>query len=396
MNSRRTVIILAYIAFIALGMPDGLLGVAWPSIRTDFLLPLDAAGMLLTAMVAGYLVSSFSSGPLISRLGVGVILAFSCALTGIALVGYTFVPAWWMVILLGFAAGLGAGAIDSGLNTYAATHFKEGLMQWLHASYGIGITSGPLIMTFTLTSLGSWRMGYIIVGGFQVVLALTFALMLPVWNQKRSDQTNNENTALTDYKTPITETLKQPGVWLSILLFFIYAGCEFSLGTWVYSFLVEARSIDAGIAGLLVGSYWATFTIGRIVAGIFAKRFNVNDMVLYGLICAILCSLLLWLNPGTFLSLGSVTLIGFAIAPIFPAFMSRTSVRVGLRFSANTIGMQMAAASLGVAIIPGLIGVLARRTTLEIIPLCILILFLVLIGLHLYSLRLNQNFKLEN
>ena len=133
--SKLSLILLAYVAFIALGMPDGLLGVAWPSIRAGFSIPLDALGMLLFAAVTGYMTSSFLSGALIARMGVGNLLAVSCALTGSALVGYTLVPYWWMMVLLGVVAGLGAGAIDAGLNTYVAAHFGEGLMQWLHASY---------------------------------------------------------------------------------------------------------------------------------------------------------------------------------------------------------------------------------------------------------------------
>ena len=127
-----SLVILSYVAFIALGMPDGLLGVAWPSIRAGFSLPLEAVGMLLTASVTGYMTSSFLSGPLVTRLGVGRVLAASCALTGVGLIGYTLVPEWWMMVLLGVMAGLGAGAIDAGLNTYVAAHFGEGLMQWLH------------------------------------------------------------------------------------------------------------------------------------------------------------------------------------------------------------------------------------------------------------------------
>src|SRR4030042_9398 len=130
-------VLLAYVAFIALGMPDGLLGVAWPSIRAGFSVPLDAVGLLLSAAVAGYLTSSFLSGPLIARLGVGNVLAASCAMTGAGLIGYTLAPAWWMMVLIGVVAGLGAGAIDAGLNTYVAAYFGEGLMQWLHACYGI-------------------------------------------------------------------------------------------------------------------------------------------------------------------------------------------------------------------------------------------------------------------
>ena len=150
-------VLLAYVAFIALGMPDGLLGIAWPSIRADFSLPLDALGALLVASTTGYLISSSLSGALIARMGVGRVLLVSCATTGLALVGYTLVPEWWMMVLLGVFAGLGAGAIDAGLNTYVAAHFGEGLMQWLHASFGVGVTFGPIIMTVALTQLNSWR-----------------------------------------------------------------------------------------------------------------------------------------------------------------------------------------------------------------------------------------------
>ena len=150
-------VLLAYAAFIALGMPDGLLGIAWPSIRVDFGIPLDSLGLLLFASVTGYTTSTFLSGALVARIGVGRLLAISCGLTGVALVGYTLVPQWWMMVLLGIMAGLGAGAIDAGLNTYAAAHFRPGLVQWLHASYGVGVTIGPIIMTLALTTLDSWR-----------------------------------------------------------------------------------------------------------------------------------------------------------------------------------------------------------------------------------------------
>jgi MFS family permease len=168
---RLGLILLAFVAFIALGLPDGLLGVGWPSIRTDFSIPLDAIGMFLTAVVVGYMTSSFLSGFLLSRVGVGRVLVTSCFLTGLALIGYTIVPQWWMIVLLGVFAGLGAGAIDAGLNTYVATHFGEGLMQWLHASWGVGITMGPIIMTLGLTIMNTWRFGYQVVGGFHVMIA---------------------------------------------------------------------------------------------------------------------------------------------------------------------------------------------------------------------------------
>jgi fucose permease len=386
-DSKLSLILLAYVAFIALGMPDGLMGVAWPSMRTDFSIPLDSIGMYLLAAVAGYMISSFLSGALIARLGVGKLLAVSCALTGSALLAYTLVPAWWMLVLLAVMAGLGAGAIDAGLNTYVAAHFNEGLMQWLHASYGIGVTLGPIIMTFALTSMHSWRVGYRVVGGFQMALAACFVLTLQMWYQSDSSAGSDRPRRLTDYKTPIAETLRQPKVWLSALLFFMYVGAEVSLGTWTYSLLTESRGIDPAVAGLWTGSYWATFTVGRVAAGLYARRVGVNRLVKGSLVGAVLGAALLVWNPTELANLLAVALIGFSIAPIFPALMSGTSQRVGEHFAANTIGMQMTATGLGTVIIPSLLGILARQFSLEVIPICLVVAFLGLFGFYLLFLK---------
>lgn len=385
--SNLNLIILAYIAFIALGMPDGLLGVAWPSMRADFSIPLDALGMLLFAAVAGYMTSSFFSGVLITRVGVGNLLAVSCALTGFALIGYTLVPSWWIMVLLGVVAGLGAGAIDAGLNTYIAANFGEGLMQWLHASYGIGVTLGPIIMTIALTTQNSWRVGYRVVGGFQLALAICFVLTLPMWNQKDDTTGRDEPRRITDYETPMGETLRQPQVWLSALLFFMYVGAEISLGTWIYSLLIESRGIDTAVAGLWAGSYWATFTIGRVVAGLYAKKVGVNPLVQGGLVGALLGTVLLVWNPFAGANLLAVALIGFSIAPIFPALISGTRQRVGAHFAANTIGIQMTATGLGAAVIPAFLGVLARQFSLEVVPICLLVVFLGLFGSYQLVLK---------
>ncbi len=379
-------IVLAYIAFVALGMPDGLLGVAWPSIRQSFSLPLDALGLLLTATVTGYLTSSFMSGPLIARWGVGRVLAASCTLTGAGLIGYTLVPAWWMMTALGIFAGLGAGAIDAGLNTFVAAHFGEGLMQWLHASYGVGVTLGPLIMTAALTTLDSWRAGYRVVGTFQLALAICFTLTLALWQRAETVAASDQPKRLTDYKTPLGLTLRRPRVWLSALLFFLYVGAEVSLGAWAYSLLTESRGIAPALAGLFAGSYWATFTIGRIVAGLYARRVGINFLVRSGVLAALLgVALLIW-NPSPAANLAAVAFIGFAIAPIFPALMSGTIQRVGADSAANTIGLQMAFTGLGTVGLPGLIGILARRYSLEVVPFCLAAAFLGLLALFTLSL----------
>ena len=379
---RLGLVLLAYVAFIALGMPDGLLGIAWPSIRSDFSLPLDALGALLVASTTGYLISSSLSGALIARLGVGRVLLASCAVTGLALLGYTLVPNWWMIVLLGIFAGLGAGAIDAGLNTYVAAHFGEGLMQWLHASYGVGVTLGPIIMTLALTRLNSWRVGYDIVSVVQFVLAACFLMTLAMWNQTDEHPAVEQAKRLTDYKTLMSETVRQFRVWRSVLMFFLYTGAEVSLGVWTYSLLTEARGVPSEVAGLWAGSYWATFTIGRMLAGLYAKRVGVDALVQSSLLGAILGSILLWWNPFNAASVVAVALIGFALAPIFPSMVSGTRQRVGEHFAANTIGIQISAAGLSAAVVPSLIGILARQTSLEVIPICILALFIILFALY--------------
>jgi fucose permease len=380
-------ILLAYIAFVALGLPDGLLGVGWPSIRANFSIPLDAIGMFLIAGVSGYMTSSFLSGYLLSRLGVGRILAASCLLTGVALIGYTLVPQWWMMVLLGVFAGLGAGAIDAGLNTYVASHFGEGLMQWLHASWGVGITIGPILMTLGLTAFNSWRFGYQVVGGFQIALAAGFVLTLSLWSRNQVTAGSESEKKLTDYKTPMGETLRQPEVWLSMLLFFFYVGGETSLGTWTYTLLTESRGVDTTLAGFFAGSYWFTFTIGRIAAGMVARRVGVNRLVMGGLVGALLGAILLIWNPSEIANVVAVAMIGLSIAPIFPAMMSGTRLRVGDHFAANTIGMQMAATGFGMAVIPSLMGVMAQRISLEVIPVCLLAVYAFLFGFYLLAMK---------
>ena len=387
-------ILLAYAAFIALGMPDGLLGIAWPTMRADFGVPLDALGMLLLASVVGYMTSSFLSGALMARIGVGRLLAISCFLTGTALFGYTLVPMWWMMVLLGVLAGLGAGAIDAGLNTYAAAHFDAGLVQWLHASYGIGITLGPIIITTALTVSDSWRVGYRVVAGFQFAMALAFVLTLSWWRDNEASRGDSQREKLlTEYKTPMMETMRRPRVWLSVLLFFLYVGAEVSLGTWAYSLLTESRGVSTQWAGLLVGGYWAMFTLGRILAGLYATRLGVDLLVQGGIALAFLGSLLMWWDPFPVANLVAVALVGIAIAPIFPALISGTSRRVGAPMAANTIGMQMAVTGLGASLIPSLVGVLARRYSLEIIPVILTLLYLTLFGLYRIAMipRMEKN-----
>ena len=264
-------------------------------------------------------------------------------------------------------------------------------MQWLHASYGIGITLGPIIMTLSLSELNSWRIGYRLVAFFQLALAICFLASLPLWKLKKSSEKSKNTDPQHEQKVPFIETLKQPQVWLSMALFFVYVGAEISIGTWTYSLLTESRGIDKTLAGYFVSGFWATFTIGRIFGGIFVKKLGVNVLVQGSVAIALLGTFLLIWNPSTVVNLLAVALIGLAIAPVFPSLMSGTSRRVGSRFATNTIGMQITATGLGAVTIPSLLGILANRFSLEVIPACLVIVFLLLFGLYRLSVLKNGN-----
>jgi fucose permease len=230
-----------------------------------------------------------------------------------------------------------------------------------------------------------------VVGGFQIALAICFVLTLAMWNRHKAPAGSETEKKLTDYKTPLRETLRQPQVWLSMGLFFLYVGAEGGLGTWTYTLLTESRGVDVTLAGFFAGSYWFTFTIGRIIAGVFAKRVGVNKLVLGGLIGALLGAVLLVWNPSEMSNVLAVAIIGLSIAPIFPAMMSGTSTRVGNRYAANTIGMQMASTGFGTAIIPSLMGVLARQISLEIIPVSLLAVYSGLFGLYILAMMYSKS-----
>jgi fucose permease len=240
-------------------------------------------------------------------------------------------------------------------------------------------------MTAGLTSLNTWRFGYRAVGLFQIVLAVCFILTLAMWKQGHAGSDGESGKKLTDYKTPMGETLRQPQVWLSMLLFFLYVGAESGLGIWTYTLLTESRGVDLTLAGFFAGSYWLTFTIGRIIAGMFASRVGVNKLVLGGLVGALLgAGLLVW-NPSEISNVIAVAIIGLSIAPIFPAMMSGTRARVGDHYAANTIGMQMAATGFGTVVIPAAMGMLARQVSLEIIPVFLLVVYGGLFGFYLLA-----------
>ena len=368
---------LVFLGFISIGLPDGLLGVAWPSMRVFFRLPIDALGGLLVMYTAGYLVSSFSSGWMLARMSVGALLALSCLATGISLIGYATTGHWWMVVALGALAGLGAGAIDAGLNTYAATHFSIRMVNWLHAFYGIGALSGPLLMTGVLDSGHPWQVGYAIVGGGQLALAASFVLTLRRWNgEHRAEAAPKAETA------PSFSTLRQPVVGFSAAIFFVYTGIEAAAGAWAFSLLTESRAVPMLTAGTWVSIYWAMLTLGRIASAMIAGRISSLSLLRCCIAGQATGALLVWLNFSASTSFGGLALMGLASAPIFPTLIASTPDRIASAHLANAVGFQIAAAVLGQSLLPSLVGVLARQVGLEVISPALFVAALLLYCLH--------------
>ncbi|MBN1818865.1 MAG: MFS transporter [Sedimentisphaerales bacterium] len=380
--------VLAFTAYISLGLPDGLLGVSWPSMRHDFSLNHDSFGALMIAFTAGYLTSSFFGGRLMAHFKLGTLLTASTFSAAIALLGYSVAPFWWLIVIAAVAAGLGGGGIDVTLNNYVASNHGDALMQWLHASYGIGATAGPVIMTTAITLTGSWRSGYLLVGLLQLALMLSFLLTIPMWeNSNKSSATSQKTNHLNSHDTSMRNTLRHPKVWLSIFLFFIYMGVEVAFGAWAYTLLTESREVSTKLAGYWVGSFWGIFTIGRIVAGIYTSRIRRMKLIMGSFTTALVATVILALDINNIASLAAIIVIGLAIAPVLPALISGTADRVGARFAANTIGIQIAAMGIGGATIPSICGVIAKRFSLEAIPVFMIILIIILIFSYTYSVK---------
>ncbi len=359
----RLVAPLAALAFVSLGLPDGLLGVAWPSMRAFFRVDLEALGALLAATTIGYVASSFSSGRLLRRLNLGTVLAASCLLTAAGLLGYATVSHWRLVLALGVVLGLGAGAIDAALNTYVATHYGARMLNWLHACFGVGAASGPLIMTAVLQGGSGWQRGYVIVGIAQIALATCFVMTVRSW--PRTD--GLAPAADSSESATMVSTLRVPAAWLGMAVFVAYAGVEASIGVWTYTLLTEARQISAVEAGVLTSLYWGGLTGGRLLAAVAGGLVPVHVMVRIAVWAVAVGVALVWSNLGVGLTGAGLLLAGLACGPIFPSLIAMTPGRVGASHAANTVGFEIAASAVSLSVVPGLVGVAAAGFGVETI-----------------------------
>ena len=354
-------LILIYIAFISLGLPDAILGSAWPVLHQELGVSVSWAGILSTIVSAGTIVSSFFSGKLIEKFGTGRVTAVSVAMTAAGLWGYCLSPGFFWLCLLAVPLGVGAGAVDSALNNFVALHYEAAHMNWLHCFWGIGATAGPLLMSLFLTKESGWRMGYGTIAAMQCVLVVCLAASLPLW--KRFGEKRSAGLA---------ELLRLPGAKPALLSFFAYCSVEAATGLWSSTFLVQQKGLAAETAARWVSLFYLGITVGRGLAGIFALRFNNKQMIRMGE-CLCLAGCILLVMPGAaWLSLIGLICVGLGCAPIYPAMLHDTPNRFGRDISQSIMGIQMATAYVGCLLMPPFLGFLGKTFGFGIHPFFLL------------------------
>jgi fucose permease len=388
-RTARASLALACLAFAGIGLPDGLLGVAWPSIRAGFAVSLDSLGVLLASTTTGYVVSSAAAGRLVSRTGVGVVLAASCAVTAASLLGTASAPLWWALAPLAALAGLGAGAIDAGLNAHVAAHHGARTLSWLHACYGVGAMAGPALMTRVLASGAPWQRGYAIVGAAQLALAAAFVASLRQWPPGAGAATPDAAAAAIPRRDALG-ALRLPAAWFGIALFLLYTGHEAATGAWSYSLLHLGRGMGMEGAGASVSAYWGALAAGRVLAVFVLAALPVERLLPGAIAAMVAADVLLVAALGPLADGAALVLLGVASGPVFPCLIATTARRVGGVRAAEVVGLQVAAAAIGQALVPWAAGAAAGRAGLGVLAPGLLGVALVLLALYGATVRVPK------
>ena len=367
-------IFIIYITYISLGLPDSLLGVAWPDMVGEFHVTYSAVGIISMAIAVCTVISSLQTIRITQKTGTGKLVLSSILLTAMGLIGFAFTKNFFLLIVAALPLGFGAGAIDTSVNNYVSSNLKAHHMNWLHAFWGMGATLGPIIMGVVLDNHFSWRNGYLIIGSIQLILAFILLISLPLWKQ------NEQKVAIEPDKSKLSfgALLKQKGVLWSLLSFLFYVGIEGTIFLWGSSYLVEVKSVTAASASFILSLFFASITLGRIISGFVTfwlsnpKLLLLSESILLIGICTVA------IGRGSILYIGFI-LIGLGCAAIFPTMMHETPERFGARNSGAIIGFQVAFGYVGVTILPPLLGILFQRVSMNLFPLFLVGFVLILI-----------------
>lgn len=387
-------LIIIYLAFISLGLPDSLLGAAWPVMQSDFGAPIETAGYLFMTIAGGTILSSLVSGKVLKRFGTGKVTFVSVLMTACALLGFYFAPSIIWLFLCAIPLGMGAGAVDSGLNDYVATHYKAHHMSWLHCFWGVGATLGPVIMAQYISNQ-NWGKGYLTISGLQFILVVILLFTLPLWNKVNSHITINkepEEPKGVSFKENVEKVrpLQTNGVKLALASFFFYCAVEATVGLWGSSFLVNVKGVTAATAAEWVSFYYAGITIGRLITGFVTFKMSNQMLIRMGQIIALTGAILLVLPLPSFFSVAGFIVVGLGLAPIFPCMLHETPARFGKKHSQAIMGYQMAVAYTGSTFMPPLFGFIASHTAVALFPICTVIF---VVAMVLSSEKLNRVLK---
>jgi fucose permease len=376
-------LLIIYLAFISLGLPDALLGSAWPAMFEYLNVPVDYAGIISMIVAAGTVISSLFSGSLIQKFGEAKVTTISVILTAIALMGFSYSHQFFFLCLLGIPLGLGAGSVDAALNNYVALHYQAKHMNWLHSFWGVGAAIGPMIMAGYLAKGMSWSHGYNTIAWIQIGLVVILILSLPLWSNKQLASDAGQK-GVSDNFLNLLKTI--PGLKQALLIFFCYCTIEATFGLWGASFLVFEKGFAADEAARLVSLYYVGITAGRLFSGFLTKYFSNRQLVGLGQV-VIAIGLGLLFMPYDAMLLPGFLIVGLGCAPIFPSLLHETPVNFGEKHSQKIMGMQMASAYVGITLMPFLFG---KITTLTGYSSLVYFLGIFLLLMALLTKALNQ------
>ncbi|MBP7175278.1 MAG: MFS transporter [Thermoclostridium sp.] len=359
-------LIIIYLAFIGLGLPDSLLGSAWPVMYEQLDVPISYAGIVTMIIAGGTIVSSLMSDKLTRKLGAGLVTSISVLMTAAALFGFSFSNSFILLCLWAVPYGLGAGAIDAALNNYVALHYASRHMSWLHSFWGVGTTISPYIMGYCLSGGYGWNRGYSSVGLIQIGLTIILFISLPLWKKRSPAQAGSEgaNVALS-----LREAIKIKGVKLVLFTFFSYCALESTAGLWASSYLFGFRGVDSETAARFASLFYLGITFGRFASGFIADKIGDKQLIRYGL-AIIICGVVLVGIPvaSGMTALIGLVVIGLGCAPVYPSIIHSTPTNFGAKNSQAIIGIQMASAYTGTTFMPPLFGLIADYVSIGLYP----------------------------
>ena len=378
-------LIIIYIAFISLGLPDALLGSCWPIMHEELNVPLSYAGIISFVITIGTIVSSLMSERLTYKFGTSKVTAFSILLTAIALFGFSISGNFWLLILFSIPYGIGAGGVDASLNNYVALHYSSKHMSFLHAMWGVGTCIGPNIMSMYLLNGNSWNSSYLTISIFQIILSIVVIFSIPIWKVRKEVKDEMKDTPI-----KLKYIFKIKGVKEVLITFFCYCALEQTAILWASSYLVEHYDVNKELAASLASLFLIGITVGRFISGFMSVKFNDKQMIRIGL--SVICvGIILLFIPYVYLTFAGLILIGLGCAPIYPSIIHSTPILFGKDKSQAIIGVEMAFAYIGCLLMPPLFGVIATYINISLFVIYLFIILVVMVLMFELLVKKTRN-----